>query len=245
VLHEALGVDLGPHDARWTSRFHSDERQVSTYRVGRVFLAGDAAHVHSPAGGQGMNTGIQDAANLGWKLAAVVHGWGDEGLLDSYHAERHPVGRAVLHSSGLLLRLALVRTRFGRAVRDAVVPALLRIPRVADRVAATISGIGVRYPASAGADRLVGTRVPDVALRGGGTLYPALRGGRFVLLGAGALEVKLPPQVDPAVPAHADPRADRLVLVRPDGYVGWAGTATEFSAFTGTYFRGRSHAVSR
>jgi 2-polyprenyl-6-methoxyphenol hydroxylase-like FAD-dependent oxidoreductase len=82
----------GMHDPRWISRFHSDERQVPRYRAGRVFLAGDAAHVHSPAGGMGMNTSIQDSANLGWKLAAVLRGQAPDGLLDTYHAERHPVG---------------------------------------------------------------------------------------------------------------------------------------------------------
>ncbi len=92
VTRQVLGTDFGMHDPRWMSRFHSDERQVPRYRVGRVLLAGDAAHVHSPAGGQGMNTSIQDAANLGWKLAATVGGWAPEGLLDTYHAERHPVG---------------------------------------------------------------------------------------------------------------------------------------------------------
>src|SRR5690349_24130639 len=90
AFSRALGTDYGMHDARWTSRFHSDERQVPRYRVGRVFLAGDAAHVHSPAGGQGMNTGLHDAANLGWKLAAELQGWARPGLLDSYHDERHP-----------------------------------------------------------------------------------------------------------------------------------------------------------
>src|SRR5437764_7161611 len=103
VIRRALGTDYGMHDARWMSRFHSDERQAPRYRVGRVFLAGDAAHVHSPAGGQGMNTGLQDAANLSWKLAAAVHGWGGERLLDSYHEERYSVGRQVLRSSGAIL----------------------------------------------------------------------------------------------------------------------------------------------
>jgi len=103
ITRRTLGTDFGMHDPRWLSRFHSDERQVTRYRVGRVFLAGDAAHVHSPAGGQGMNTGMQDAANLGWKLAAAVHGWAPAGLLDTYHTERHPVGRMVLHNSSRLL----------------------------------------------------------------------------------------------------------------------------------------------
>ena len=92
VTRRALGTDFGMHDPRFLSRFHSDERQVPSYRVGRRVPGGDAAHCHSPAGGQGMNTGIQDAANLGWKLAAAVAGWGGEALLDSYQAERHPVG---------------------------------------------------------------------------------------------------------------------------------------------------------
>ena len=94
-----LGTDFGMHDPRWMSRFHSDERQAPHYRVGRVFLAGDAAHCHSPAGGMGMNTGIQDAANLGWKLAAAVQGWGPDGPARHLRAERHPVGRMVLRLS--------------------------------------------------------------------------------------------------------------------------------------------------
>jgi 2-polyprenyl-6-methoxyphenol hydroxylase-like FAD-dependent oxidoreductase len=240
VTRRALGADLGMHDPRWLSRFHSDERQVLRYRVGRVFLAGDAAHCHSPAGGQGMNTGIQDAANLGWKLAAAVHGWGDESLLDSYHEERHPVGRAVLRSSGLLLRLTLVRGRFRRAARTAVVRSLLGVPALNDRAAKTLSGIGVRYPAPVPADRLVGTRAPDVDLHGGRRLYAALRAGRFVLLGTRAPDLALPPPVDAAVPARPDSRPEQLVLVRPDGYVGWAGTTTAFPAFAGAYFARRS-----
>lgn len=237
VTRRALGTDFGMHDPRWLSRFHSDERQVPRYRVGRVFLAGDAAHCHSPAGGQGMNTGIQDAANLGWKLAAAVHGWGGEALLNSYHSERHPVGRQVLRSSGLLVRLALIRPWWARMARNTIAPALLRVPAIADRVAGMISAIGVRYPAPAGADRRVGTRAPDLALRDGKRLYQALRGGRFILVGARAEELDLPPQVDPAIPAH--PHADRLVLVRPDGYVAWIGTPTQFPTWATRYFRTR------
>ncbi len=235
VTRRALGTDYGMHDPRFLSRFHSDERQVPSYRVGRVFLAGDAAHCHSPAGGQGMNTGIQDAANLGWKLAAVVAGWGGEALLDSYQSERHPVGRSVLRSSGLLVRLALVRSRWGRAVRNVATGVVLGIPPVGRRIAGMISGIGLRYPAPRGADRRVGTRAPDVALHEGRSLYEALRGGRFVLLGARAAELDLPSTVDAATPRdHVD---DRLVLVRPDGYVGWVGTAAAFPAWAADYFR--------
>jgi flavin-dependent dehydrogenase len=222
------------HDPRFLSRFHSDERQVPRYRVQRVFLAGDAAHCHSPAGGQGMNTGMQDAANLGWKLAAAVHGWGGEDLLDSYHAERHPVGRQVLRSSGLLVRLALISPRWARAVRNTVSRALLGVPPISERIAETISGIGVRYPAPPGASRDVGTRAPDVLLRDGRRLHEVLRGGRFVLLGSGTAAVEQPRQVE--VAEQRDQVADRWTLVRPDGYVGWAGVPDEFPAWADRYF---------
>ncbi|MEU7468298.1 FAD-dependent monooxygenase [Streptomyces sp. NPDC044984] len=224
VTRRALGTDYGMHDARWLSRFHSDERQAPEYRVGRVFLAGDAAHVHSPAGGQGMNTGLQDAANLGWKLAAVVDGRVPEGLLDTYQAERHPVGRAVLRSSGGLVRLARARHPAARAVR-ALVSAFVNVSRPArTRALAQISGIGHAYAAPRGAHRLVGTRVPDVALEGG-RLHEALRGGRFALItpepydGGGARGRRL------AVERWASGARRTTVLVRPDGYVAWASDA--------------------
>ncbi len=242
VTRRALGTDFGMHDPRFLSRFHSDERQVPRYRVGRVFLAGDAAHCHSPAGGQGMNTGMQDAANLGWKLAAAVHGWGGEELLDSYHAERHPVGRQVLRSSGLLVRLALIRPRWVRAVRNTVSRGLLGIPLVSERVAETISAIGVRYPVPRGASREIGTRVPDVVLRDGRRLYDALRGGRFVLLGSGPAALDPPPQVE--VADRRDQVSDRWTLVRPDGYVGWAGAPDEFPAWADRFFGRRISRVA-
>ncbi|MEU1477310.1 FAD-dependent monooxygenase [Streptomyces sp. NPDC005760] len=221
VTRLALGRDFGMHDARWMSRFHSDERQAPAYRVGRVFLAGDAAHVHTPAGGQGMNTGLQDAANLSWKLAQVVGGHAEPGLLDSYQSERHPVGRAVLRSSGGIVRLAMADRPWELALRAALTPVLDRVAPARRRMLGQLTGIGYRYTAPRGAHPLTGTRVPDVALAGGGRLYESLRGGRFVLITPGA---------------YGDPgaRKDRLtverwasgrrttVLVRPDGYVGWA-----------------------
>lgn len=228
VTRRALGTDYGMHGARWLSRFHSDERQAPQYRVGRVFLAGDAAHVHSPAGGQGMNTGLQDAANLGWKLAAVLKGRAPEGLLDTYQAERHPVGKAVLRSSGGLVRLARAQGPVLRAVR-ALVSAFANATRpVQAKALAQISGIGYRYAAPRGSHRLVGTRVPDVALRSG-RLYEALRGGRFVLIA---------PQAGGVCEGHSA-RKDRLtverwasdrrttLLVRPDGYVAWAADTAD------------------
>jgi 2-polyprenyl-6-methoxyphenol hydroxylase-like FAD-dependent oxidoreductase len=233
ATRRALGTDFGMHDPRFLSRFHSDERQVPSYRVGRVFLAGDAAHCHSPAGGQGMNTGIQDAANLGWKLAAAVAGWGGQELLDSYQGERYPVGRQVLRSSGLLVRLALIRPRWGRVVRNVVVRALLGIPPVSTKAAGVISAVGLRYRAPAGSDRRVGIRVPDIALRDGRSLADALRGGRFVLLGGSVVDLPGPVY---AVEPRVGGGRDRLMLVRPDGYVGWAGPAERFPGWAREYF---------
>ncbi|MFJ6682222.1 FAD-dependent monooxygenase [Streptomyces werraensis] len=227
VTRRALGTDHGMHDARWLSRFHSDERQVPEYRVGRVFLAGDAAHIHSPAGGQGMNTGLQDAANLGWKLAAVLKEQAPDSLLDTYQAERHPVGKAVLRSSGGLVRLARATNPALRALR-AVVSALVNAAAPARTKALTqITGIGYRYPAPHGSHRLVGTRVPDVTLESGNRLYEALRGGHFVLITPPT--VRLPhrtapddePGTPPAVEHWASDRRT-TILVRPDGYAAWA-----------------------
>ena len=224
IARSVLGTDFGMYGPRWSSRFHSDERQVARYRVGRVFLAGDAAHVHSPAGGQGMNTGLQDAANLSWKLVAALTGGLD--LLDSYHAERHPVGRRVIRGSGTLLRLAMLRSTAARATRDGVVSTALHVPPMARRLPLAVSGLRVKYPAPRGTHRLVGDRAPDARLRGKPKrLYEALRTGRFVLLDAGglhereAMDVAATGRLDLAV--GADPDAPSM-LVRPDGYVAWA-----------------------
>lgn len=235
VAARALGTDYGMVEARWLSRFHSDERQAPRYRVGRVFLAGDAAHVHSPAGGMGMNTGLQDAANLSWKLAAVLRG-APASLLDTYHAERHPIGAEVLKISGTMLRLATMRSRVGRSVRGLVGGLALRLPPVRARLTGRISAVGFRYPAPRGADPRVGARMPDVPLADGGRLYERLRGGRFVLLGgdvpAGwedrvvAAAVRGPDAPDGA--ASGGP----VMLVRPDGYVGAVGDV-ELAALVG------------
>ncbi|MBO0850915.1 MAG: FAD-dependent monooxygenase [Pseudonocardia sp.] len=230
IVRRVLGSDHGMHDPRWMSRFHSDERQVARYRVGRVFLAGDAAHVHSPAGGQGMNTSLQDAANLGWRLAAAVRGWASPEVLDGYQAERHPVGRLVLRGSGGLLRAALVKNQAARWARNTLLNAALRLDPVVHRVAGAVSGIGIRYRAPKGAHRLVGARAGDVALLGDGPtrLYEALRGGRFVLVTGGSQEASTAPngwrgpvtKVAPARPLGVD------LLVRPDGYIAWAADAS-------------------
>ncbi len=231
VTHEELlnsfrriaGDDYGMGNPRWSTRFLSERRQARHYRKGRVFLAGDAAHVHSPVGGQGMNTGIQDAMNLGWKLAAAVQGWARPDLLDTYEAERHPVGETVLRLTDGAYRLVMARTRVGAAARRFVIRTLLRVPVARRRIAGLLSGIDIRYPRPAGAHRWSGRRMPDLTGSDGERVYEALRAGRFVL-------------VDTADSSAVTEWSDRVVvvrcrrqdampgtvLVRPDGYVAWA-----------------------
>ncbi|MEU6478817.1 FAD-dependent monooxygenase [Streptomyces sp. NPDC047017] len=229
ITRLALGRDFGMYDARWLSRFHSDERQAPAYRVGRVLLAGDAAHVHSPAGGQGMNTGLQDAANLGWKLAQVVTGHAPRALLDTYQAERHPVGRSVLRSSGGLVRLAMAGRPWSRALRAALAGAVTTLAPARRAATGQITGIGYRYAAPRGSHRLVGTRVPDLALAGGGRLYEALRGGRFVLVTPQPYEAGPGRAPRLATARWASGRRTTL-LVRPDGYAAWAADEADPAA---------------
>ena len=229
VARRALGTDYGPHDPRWMSRFHSEERQVPRYRDGRVLLAGDAAHVHSPAGGQGMNTGLQDAANLGWKLAATVRGWAPDGLLDTYHAERHPVGRQVLRTSGALLKIGLTGPPLLVAARNIVAAAATRTPFGPRVLAGAISGLSISYPAPRGAHPLTGRRVADLPLTDGPLasrhrLYEALRGGKFLLAGGPGT---LPADADSGYADRVDiaevARPTGIVaLIRPDAYIAWA-----------------------
>ncbi|MFG2195493.1 FAD-dependent oxidoreductase [Streptomyces sp. NPDC048639] len=231
----ALGSDYGMHDARWLSRFHSDERQVCSYRVGRVFLAGDAAHVHSPAGAQGLNTGIQDAANLGWKLAAVLRGHAPGSLLDTYQTERHPVGKSVVRSSGAILRLAMAHSRVERASRAAIAWFLNSVRPASDRAMGQVSGIGISYAGGHGAHRFAGRRAPDLALAAptgdspsqpAARLHEALGAGKFVLIAppgehpdTGSRDDRL---VVASWPGPGSPSRPTAVLVRPDGYVAWA-----------------------
>ncbi|GAA1869936.1 FAD-dependent monooxygenase [Myceligenerans crystallogenes] len=240
LMRLAFGTDHGLLDARWTSRFHSDERQAPHYRVGRVLIAGDAAHVHSPAGGQGMNTGLQDAANLSWKLAAVVRGdvtgSAADALLDTYESERHPIGRLVLRGSGALVRAASSRGVAGRVFSLFAGQVVDRLAPMKRRATSIISGVGLRYGRPRGAHPLTGRRAGDLPLVAGpaGTrLYEALREGRPVLvLPEGADDAAAPAGIaDPVVAAAlaAGPatvrRADggtTTLLVRPDGYIAWA-----------------------
>ncbi|WP_035749083.1 FAD-dependent monooxygenase [Glycomyces sp. NRRL B-16210] len=220
VARRTFGADFAMHSPKWMSRFHSDERQVPSYRDGRVLLAGDAAHCHSPAGGQGMNTGLQDAANLSWKLAAVLRG-APEPLLDTYHDERHPVGAEVLKTSGALVRFAATGSRALATVVGSIAAVAMRIRPAARRARGRISGIGIHYVRGRGDHRLVGRRAPDIDLEGGSRLYEALRGGRFVVLDGTEDGTE-----NGGVAVHAASAApDGLTrVVRPDGYIGWAGT---------------------
>jgi 2-polyprenyl-6-methoxyphenol hydroxylase-like FAD-dependent oxidoreductase len=148
-LVRVAGRDFGPRDLNWSGRYRSESRQVAQYRHGRILLAGDAAHTHSPAGAQGMNTGLQDSVNLGWKLGAELAGWAPPWLLDSYHFERHPVGAAVLELTGRQFRLNTARTRWRRTVRWAAHRVVSPLPPVQSWLAETYSGVSIRYPPEA------------------------------------------------------------------------------------------------
>ncbi|MFK0175387.1 FAD-dependent monooxygenase [Streptomyces xanthochromogenes] len=240
IATEAFGTDYGMHDARWISRFHSDERQTSSYRVGRAFLAGDAAHVHSPAGGQGMNTGLQDAANLSWKLIAALRGRGadPDALLDSYQAERHPVGTMVLRSSGALIRLAMAHNPLQRAGRSLAVRVLDLVRPVSDKAMRMISGLDISYRAERGSHPLAGKRAIDLDLAEG-RLYELLRRGEFVLVTSRDGRAVAPQGV---VAAHW--RSDRgsTLLVRPDGYVAWASEGPDPAGLHAALARWTGHA---
>ena len=158
-------------DPAWLSRFHISHRKVQNFRVGRVFLAGDSAHIHSPAGGQGMNTGIQDACNLAWKLGLVVRHQSPDSLLDSYNEEREPVAKMVLSLTDRLTRMATLQGAIGQQVRDALLPMLTGIDLVEDRIAETVAEIGIQYRRSSivsgktGHALHAGDRAPDCELQ--------------------------------------------------------------------------------
>jgi hypothetical protein len=199
-----------------------------------VLLAGDAAHVHSPAGGQGMNTSIQDAANLGWKLAATILGWAPEGLLNSYDAERHPVGRMVLRRSGAMLRIGLTGPALLTRARTLLIGAVAAIPQARNLVGVTVSGIDISYPAPRGSHPLTGTRARDLPLADSRRLYEALRDGRFVL----TTDDSLPDDVirgyaGRVTAATTAVPTGTIRLVRPDAYIAWAAD-TGSPAYGGT-----------
>ncbi len=243
-LSEALitvyETDYGIHSPTWISRFTDMARQAAAYRERRVLLAGDAAHVHSPVGGQGLNTGVQDAVNLGWKLAQVVNRTSPESLLDTYHAERHPVAASVLRNT--LAQVALFRQDDRtKAVRDTI-SELLGMDEPRKRFAAMMSGLGIHYELGEG-HPLLGRRMPDLDLvtaNGSLRVFTLLHNAQPVLFNLsepGGFDIT--PWADrvqlidaeyggiwdlPALGAVAAPTA---VLIRPDGYVAWVGDGTD------------------
>jgi 2-polyprenyl-6-methoxyphenol hydroxylase-like FAD-dependent oxidoreductase len=238
-LLRLAGRDFRPRDLRWSGRYQSESRQAPTYRAGRVLLAGDAAHAHSPAGAQGMNTGLQDAVNLGWKLGAALGGWGPDWLLDSYSAERHPVGAGVLALSGRQFRLNTARSPARRALRWGVHRLLVPLPPVQARLARDYAGISISYPPvspdGSTPHPIAGQRLPhgSVTLADGrrARLPELFRDGTFVLLDRVAAVPSPAPSPEAGRPAHLTPARYRsctitgfpaAVLVRPDGYVAWA-----------------------
>ncbi|WP_018335569.1 FAD-dependent oxidoreductase [Actinomycetospora chiangmaiensis] len=216
-LRAFAGTDFGAHSPRGVSRFGTGDRLADSYRVGRVFLAGDAAHVHPPTGGQGLNLGLQDAVNLGWKLAAVVDGWAPAGLLDSYEAERRPVAEAVVVSCRAMV--ALLREDPQTAALRTLLTEVGQLPGVSAHLTGRIAATGVRYDLGADDDR-VGRRMPDVEL-GDGRLYARMHDGRGVLLDRAGLTVGA--WSDRVVRLPDDGCGRDSLLLRPDGHVAWAG----------------------
>jgi len=243
ALIGVYGTDFGVHSPNWISRFTDMTRQAATYGNKRVLLAGDAAHVHPPIGGQGLNLGVQDAVNLGWKLAQVVKRTSPDSLLDSYHAERHPVAARVLRLT--MAHTALRRTdERTKAVGDTVAE-LLRMDEPRRRMAAEMVGLTIRYD-FAPADKshpLVGRRMPDLDLmtaNGPLRLFTLLHEARPALLNLGEPgDFDITPWADRVqlvdakydaaweVPALGPVPAPHAVLIRPDGYVAWVGDATQ------------------
>ncbi|UUU25733.1 rifampin monooxygenase [Streptomyces sp. DSM 40750] len=219
-LRAFAGTDFGVHSPRWLSRFGDATRQAERYRVGRVLLAGDAAHIHPPTGGQGLNLGVQDAFNLGWKLAAEVNGWAPEGLLDSYHAERHPVGARVLDNTRA--QIALMGTDPGATALRGLFSKLMDFEEVNRYVTGMITAVEVRYDFGEGHE-LLGRRLRDVKLKQG-RLYELMHGGRGLLLDrTGRLSVEgWADRVDHVVDTSEELDVP-AVLLRPDGHVAWVG----------------------
>jgi 2-polyprenyl-6-methoxyphenol hydroxylase-like FAD-dependent oxidoreductase len=243
-LREALvavyGTDYGLRRANWISRFTDMTRQAASYRHGRVLLAGDAAHVHPPQGGQGLNTGVQDAVNLGWKLAQVVNKASPESLLDTYHAERHPVGARVLHNTMAQVALSSPDDRH-QALRDTM-SELLSMDEPRRRIVAMLSGLDIHYDLGEG-HPLLGRRMPDLDIEtanGPTSVFTLLHDARPVLLNLGdpggfdispwANRVRF---VDARhaglweLPVLGEVAAPPAVLIRPDGHVVWSGDLTD------------------
>ncbi|MEV4152546.1 rifampin monooxygenase [Nocardia salmonicida] len=241
-LVATAGTDFGVHSPRWLSRFGDGTRQAEQYRVGRVLLAGDAAHIHPPAGGQGLNLGVQDAFNLGWKLAAQINGWAPAGLLDTYQTERHPVAADVLDNTRAQMELMSLDPG-PQAVRR-LVSQLMDFDDVSRYLTEKIIAIGIRYDFGEG-DPLLGRRLRDIALKRG-RLYAQMHAGRGMLLDqTGRLSVRgWADRVDHIVDVSEELDAP-AVLLRPDGHVAWVGDdQQDLHAHLPVWFGGANRAGS-
>lgn len=219
-LRTITGTDFGVHSPRWMSRFGDATRLAEHYRVGRVLLAGDAAHIHPPIGGQGLNLGVQDAFNLGWKLAAQIRGWAPETLLDTYQAERHPVAEDVLDNTRA--QMELLSTEPGPQAVRRLLTELMDFDEVNRRLIEKITAIGIRYDFGEGPD-LLGRRLRDIDVKQG-RLYGLLHRGRGLLLDrterltVGGWSDRVDYLADPTAVLDVP-----CVLLRPDGHVAWIG----------------------
>ena len=222
-LHELAGTDFGVFSPRWLTRFGDAVLLADHYRVGRVLLAGDAAHIHPPLGGQGLNLGVQDAVNLGWKLAAEVAGWAPPGLLDSYQVERRAVAADVLTLTRA--QSELLSTGAGpQAMRQVMGDLIDRLPEVSRYLIEQITAIGIRYDLGDQHPR-VGRRLPDLPMEGG-SRYGLMHRGRGLLLdGTGTLSIG--GWADRVDHVRQTAQEEPAILLRPDGYVVWAGRAQE------------------
>jgi 3-(3-hydroxy-phenyl)propionate hydroxylase len=234
------GTDYGLRSARWLSRFTDMARQAASYRQGRVLVAGDAAHIHPPHGGQGMGTGVQDAVNLGWKLAQVIHKTSPDSLLDTYHAERHPVGARVLRNTMAQVALSSPDDRH-QALRD-IMAELLGMDEPRRHIAAMLCGLDIHYDLGEG-HPLLGRRMPDLDVQtadGPTRVFAMLHDAQPVLLNLGesggfdispwANRVRMVDARHDGVwelPLLGEIAAPSAVLIRPDGHVAWAGDLTD------------------
>jgi len=238
LLIAACGTDYGVHSPTWISRFTDTTRQAARYRSGRVLLAGDAAHIHSPIGGQGLSTGVQDAVNLGWKLAQVIKGTSPDSLLDTYHAERHPVGARVLKAT--MAQVALHREDDRTLAARDIVGDLLKMEEPRKHIAGMMSGLDIRYELGEG-HPLLGRRIPDldvVTASGPRRIFSFLHKAQPLLLNFAprAIDISLwsarVQYVDASyagkweLPVLGEVAAPAAVLIRPDGYVAWVGDGT-------------------
>jgi flavin-dependent dehydrogenase len=236
-IRSITGTDFGMHSASWLSRFGNTARLASRYRQGRVLLAGDAAHQHMPAGGVGLNVGIQDAMNLGWKLAAAINEQDRDGLLDTYDAERRPVGADTIEHTQAQTAIMMTFSPQGQALRSLFGKLLAEQPQLNGTLAERLAGLAVRYPAPQNAHPLTGRRAPNLALSAQDRLFPLLRNGGYMFMDFARTPRRFSLEgidgrvnhyrcAHPPTPPRPDWSNVSAALIRPDGYIAWASNET-------------------